>query len=198
MAPEERARALEIDARPDTSPAKLALYEMAQRIEAQPGTGSVYLVEYVVNVLHEPKRFADLYAESLPVVALLILPFFTLTLMAFYRRRQLFVLDHLVFIMHVHVFAFVALTVSVVLPGEADPSGAAVAFGGDQDYVLAFGLPNEVLAIVLVIYSFVALKVNYGDGYLMTLVKWPFLVAIYVLVAVVAIVGVAVAIGFLV
>ena len=101
-----------------------------------------------------------------PVAAIffVLLPLFAVLLAIFYRkqRKHFFFVDHLVFSLTMHTFAFVVLI------------GAALAA-----QVLSGGWVARLTLIVLSLYLFLSLKYFYGQGWVKTGVKFTCITFIY-------------------
>lgn len=70
------------------------------------------------------QEMVDLFKSSfiryMPNAVFLLLPVFTLTLYLLYRKTGRFYAEHLIFTLHVHAFAFVALMLALALPDSLD------------------------------------------------------------------------------
>lgn len=93
----------------------------------------------------EPDALQDRFIDRLGRLALLLPPAFGLLLALFYRRRRRLLVEHLVFSLHLHAFAFLLLGALALLPEPLKQSG-----GG------------AVMVGVDVVYLFVALRRFYG------------------------------------
>lgn len=124
----------------------------------------------------DPQQFRRTVAANLQRAFFLLLPAFALLLKLLYLRRGNFYLDHLVFALHFHAFAFVVLTAMVLL-------GAA-------------GIPRPILAPVAVaawlwifMYLFLALRRVYPDSRLAAGLRFGALLISYGIVFVSALIG---------
>lgn len=100
--------------------------------------------------------------ESTPKVMFLILPIYALLLKLLYARRKRLYVEHFIFALHVHAFAFLIFFVALALQ--------KVPFAGT---VLFFWLP---------VYALLAMKRVYGQGWFKTTVKWGALGFVYMIV----------------
>jgi len=104
--------------------------------------------------------------DWLPRALFLLLPLYALLLAVFHlrRRKDFYLVDHLVFSLSIHTFAFVALI------------GAAA---------LAQVAPGETVALLLLaviaLYIFLAMKRFYKQGWFITTVKFVLISGIYTL-----------------
>jgi hypothetical protein len=64
--------------------------------------------------------FKASFIRYMPNAIFLLLPIFTLILYLLYRKSGRFFAEHLIFTLHVHAFAFVALMVALALPDALD------------------------------------------------------------------------------
>ena len=97
----------------------------------------------------------QLYVEQFPKVLFVILPLFAVVLKLLYWRQRRFFVEHLVFILHVHSFAFLALLPIELIRGWFVSSVAA-------PLLVGIGLP---------LYVFVAMLRFYKQPWWLTLLK---------------------------
>lgn len=118
------------------------------------------------RLISDPAALNAPLTDWLPRALFLLLPLYALLLAAFHlrRRKDFYLVDHLVFSLSAHTFAFVALI------------GAAA---------LAQVAPGETVALlllaVLTVYLFLAMKRFYKQGWLITTVKFVLISGIYTL-----------------
>ncbi|HEX4302491.1 MAG TPA: DUF3667 domain-containing protein [Rhizomicrobium sp.] len=100
----------------------------------------------------------------IPRALFLLVPIYALLLALFYirRRKDYFLVDHLVFSLSIHTFLFVVLIAAV---------GLAQIVAGQYVAMLSFA--------VLSIYIFIAMKRFYGQGWFLTTVKFLLVSGIY-------------------
>ncbi|HEX5720817.1 MAG TPA: DUF3667 domain-containing protein [Thermoanaerobaculia bacterium] len=128
------------------------------------------------KALADPKRFGQALTANLQRAFFLLLPVFALLLKLFYLRRGRFYLDHLVFALHFHAFAFVVLTAMVLIEAA-----------GIQPPVLA---PVGVAAwLWIFVYLFLALRRVYGGSRLTAGLRFAALLISYGIVFVLALIG---------
>jgi hypothetical protein len=96
--------------------------------------------------------------EYAPVAMFVMLPVFALLLQVMYVRSKRYYVEHFVFALHYHAFAFLIFTVIIVLPDVLRPA---------------------LLLIWLYLYLPIALKRVYGQGVPVTLVKWLVISSVY-------------------
>ncbi len=110
----------------------------------------------------------DFFDSTLPKLFFIMVPFYALILAALYRRRNRYYVEHLVFSLHFHSFVFVALLFymlasSYVFRGNASVNAALMG----------------LLAAVILVYLFAALKKVYGQNHLKTIAKFSLLAGGY-------------------
>ena len=117
----------------------------------------------------------------MPRALFLLLPLYALILALFHirRRKDYFLVDHLVFSLSIHTFAFVTLIVAAVLAQMI--SGELVAW-------LVFA--------VMSVYIFLAMKIFYAQGWFLTTVKFLFISGIYTIFCLLPAMGGVFAISF--
>lgn len=93
-----------------------------------------------------------------PHAMFVLLPVFALLLKALYIRRGRYYAEHVVFAIHLHVFFFAIFTLTLLLP---------------------WGFVNAVLMSWLVLYTWLAMKRVYAQGWFRTTFKWFVLGASY-------------------
>jgi hypothetical protein len=102
----------------------------------------------------------------IPRALFLLLPLYALLLALFHfrRRKDYFLVDHLVFSFSIHTFAFVALMIGVVLA-----------------QLLTGGTVAWLFFAVVSVYIFLAMKRFYAQGWFLTVVKFAGVSAVYTL-----------------
>ena len=122
------------------------------------------IYDSVRRIAADPAALNGPLTDWLPRALFLLLPLYALLLALFHirRRKDYYLVDHLVFSFSIHTFAFVALMVAVALA-----------------QVLAGGTVALLLFIVLSVYILLAMKRFYAQGWAITTVKFVFVSAIY-------------------
>jgi len=118
------------------------------------------------RLVTDPAALNGPLTDWLPRALFLLLPLYALLLALFHlrRRKDFYLVDHLVFSLSIHTFAFVALIGAVGLAQIAP--GKTVAL---------------LLLAIITIYIFVAMKRFYKQGWLITTVKFVLISGIYTL-----------------
>lgn len=113
-----------------------------------------------------PLAFIDLLSRTM----FLLLPLFSFLLFLLYHRQRRRYLEHLIFALHLHAFAFIILGVLALLPEAARFSDGT----------------NSLFVPVVLIYLFFAMRSVYGQSRARTTLKLALLVGGYVPVMVAA------------
>ena len=112
-----------------------------------------------------PRELQGLYVDQFPKVLFIILPLFAVVLKVLYLRQKRYFVEHLVFILHLHSFAFLVFIPMILFSGNF---GSAV-------------LLPVVLLLWLPIYGFVAMMRFYKQPWWMTGLKGLVLSTAYLL-----------------
>ena len=120
----------------------------------------------VNRIAADPAALNEPLTTWMPRALFLLLPAYALLLALFHirRRKEFYLVDHLVFSLSIHTFWFVALIAGV---------GLAQVIAGEQVAWILFA--------VLSVYIFVAMKRFYEQGWFVTSVKFIFISGIYCL-----------------
>ena len=117
-----------------------------------------WLVRYTrglaIDLFHDPQTFLQQAIGNLPIAMFFLLPVFAMILGVCYLRRKRFFVEHLVFGMHIHTFAFLMLAAALLVPGEATGNWVKLFF-----------------VVVSPFYVLIAMRRFYGEGWGRTLVK---------------------------
>lgn len=119
---------------------------------------------------NDPDRLNRIFTDRLAKSIILLVPVFALLLLALYRGRRY--VAHLVFSLHLHSFAFLALVVGLVIdlavraPEESRPG-------------------NGLAVLVIAIYTFLALRRVCGQGRFITVIKMLILLLGYLVALIV-------------
>lgn len=108
------------------------------------------------------------FEENAPKAVFVLLPFFAVLLKLLYLRRRRLYVEHFVFALHVHAFAFLLFTAMLLAPD---------------------GRLNLVLGLWFLTYLFLAMRRVYGEGVRRTAVKYLSLVWGYFFVLLLGMVG---------
>ena len=178
LRPEQGHRVDDILARPEASPSRSFLPMLARLVahrdpfgpdfgtaddslpsRAVPTTGPPgflmrAFVTSMVDLLHDPDVFIQRMVGNMPIAMFFLLPFLALALKICYFRKRRYLIEHLVFAIHVQTFIFLALGAALLMPGGALGNWARL-----------------FLIVASEVYYLVALRRFYGDGWIRTLIK---------------------------
>jgi len=98
----------------------------------------------------DERALVNALTENVPQVIFMLLPVYSAVLWVLYIRSRRYYVEHLVFALHVHAFYFLALTMQRIAP---------------------YTVIQVISWIAIPIYSLLALKGAYGQGWLKTMVK---------------------------
>jgi hypothetical protein len=121
----------------------------------------------------DPKRLDRLFTDRLAKSIIVLVPVFALLLHLLYRGRRY--VAHLVFSLHLHSFAFLALMVGLLVD---------ILIGAPEDVRPG----NGVAAVTIAAYTFLALRRAYGQGRIMTVLKMAVLLVGYLIALIVTMV----------
>ena len=134
---------------------------------------SPFVVRQVVSTLDDPRRALDNLIENAPIAAFVLLPVYALMLKIIYFGTRRYYVEHMVFALHLHAFAFLMFSALMLIPDSWDAA--------------AFSL--------FLLYYFLALKRYYGESVWRTGFKYLVLLtgySILLLPAVLAVMAVTV------
>jgi len=132
----------------------------------------------VADAIRNPRDLLEGMIDRGPYVMFLMLPFFAFLLKLLYVRRGRLYVEHLIFSLHVHAFAFFAFTVGILL-GSADSSWLQTI----GDWVDAVPFLYLVLAMAHV----------YEQGFIKSTIKAFVLLFVYSIVLVIGVILLALA-----
>lgn len=141
----------------DTANASRLMLPLARRLQQQQDR---------INAL-PPREALELFLDGVvstaPKVVFLLLPVFAAILKLLYVRKKRLYVEHFVFALHLHAFAFALATIALVVGEEV--------------------LSAAVFPVLLLVYLFVAMKKVYAQGWFITAVKYASLLFVYLFVA---------------
>lgn len=105
--------------------------------------------------------------DRLPVAVFLLVPLFAFMLKLLYIRTGRYYIDHFIFALHVHAFAFILFTLMMPVPDAV----------------------SRYTTLILLVYLVLAMKRVYAQGWPRTIFKWLTLSGMYGLALGIAIVG---------
>ena len=117
------------------------------------------------------KSFAGRILDNVPAGLILLLPVMALVLKVLYPLSRRYYVEHLLFFVHFHSFFFLVLTLQIVY------SRIGSLVGAPGPVVV---LPVVASSLYIPVYLFIAMRRVYGQGRLLTLLKYLVLLAAYV------------------
>ncbi len=126
------------------------------------------------------KTFAGLLLDNIPVALIVLLPLMALVLKILYPLSRRYFVEHLLFFIHYHAFFFLILTLQILFARVAA--------------LLRFPEAIAVLAIVaasfyIPVYLYMAMRRVYGQGRILTFLKYVALVISYAIGATLTMLG---------
>jgi hypothetical protein len=160
----------------DGSPARAALLGLMDAAtnadpDDQPSATGRHMMSQVVLALHDPADTFDRLVDNAPLALFFLLPVYALLLRLLYWRSGKFYVEHLVFALHLHAFAFLLFAVIALMP--EDPLWAEVLIDG--------------LLIGFFVYYFMALRRFYAQSRARTFFKFATLCIAYSVLSIPAI-----------
>ncbi|MYD42691.1 MAG: DUF3667 domain-containing protein [Gammaproteobacteria bacterium] len=165
----DRARKLDVllDAREGTRGA-LPIRLVAQALQQNPDSWQWLqrmLANVAVDLVDSPQTLVGDLLDNLPLMMFVLLPWYALLLMVFYRKRGKRFVHHLVFAIHVHAFTFIVMSIALLTPSARGPWEATA-------WTQFWDIVDFTLLIALMIHTFFGFKRFYEDGYAKTIAKY--------------------------
>ena len=135
-----------------------------QVARTRPGLIETCLLRQFIEVFDDPQNFLERSLDNAPFTMFFLLPFYAFSLKIIYIRSGKYIVEHLVFALYLHSFAFLLLTVQILAPLEE-----------------AIGIIRGALVFVFFGYYFLALRRFYGQGSVKSILKYAFLLLTYAL-----------------
>jgi Protein of unknown function (DUF3667) len=114
--------------------------------------------------------------SNLPYMMLACIPLFACVLKILYVRRHIFYIDHLIYALHIHTFAYVGIVLIVL---------ATIGLGQGPDWIANWIIPLMWVAFIVLI--FLSIRRVYRQGWFISIFKFLFGGFIYLIVLVAAI-----------
>lgn len=127
----------------------------------------------VEKIMEDPRRINGPLGVWLPRLMLVLVPVLALMLAVVHWKPRVFLIEHLVFSLHLHTTMFMALTAATI---EAALTGGR-------------GI-GWVLGPVFLVFALLAMKRVYGRGWVLTTLKFAGLLLIYFIMLVLGFVGI--------
>ena len=118
----------------------------------------------------EGKTLVNLVLDNIPIALIVLLPFMALVLKALYPLSRRYFVEHLLFFIHFHSFFFLILTLQILFSR----------FAGFIHLPEAIGILVLVAASFYIpVYLYKAMRLVYGQGHILTFIKYITLVVAY-------------------
>ena len=127
----------------------------------QHGRIEVFIYGQIIEILEAPQTFVDQSIENAPIAMFLLLPVYALLLKLLFLGSGKYFVEHVVYALHLHTFAFLLLAVLIMLPENV------------SDWV------DEPLALWFAVYYFISLRRFYGGSRIWTGFKFGVLIVVY-------------------
>lgn len=125
------------------------------------GFNQQLLIKQQIKFLENPGRFINFFIGRLSVMALLLMPILAFFFKLLYIRKRRYYIEHLVFCFHLHAFAFLLLTIVLLL----------------TNYIPRYLTASIILSIFA--YQFIAMRNVYKQGRRKTFLKFCLLSVLY-------------------
>jgi len=122
-------------------------------------------------IADDGKSLTQKVIDSTPAALIVLLPIMALVLKALYPLSRRYYVEHLLFFVHFHAFVFLLLTIEILLTRLA-------ALLGIPDIVTS--LTIVAIAIYVPVYIFLAMRRVYGQGRIVTFLKFTVLTLAYI------------------
>lgn len=132
---------------------------------SQTSGNSTLFKDSIQQINAAPKQFLEKLLRRFPFVLLTILPLFALVLKLLYRKRNMYFVEHMVFLLHFHSVAFIMLSILLAI---------MLLFPG-------FIMANKFILGGIFIYALLAFKKVYRHGWSGTLFRGSLLVLLYLI-----------------
>jgi len=126
------------------------------------------------NQARGSENFADAMIDNVPVALIVLLPVLALVLKILYPLSRRYFVEHLLFFVHFHAFFFLMMVLQIIF------AGVVGLFGGEDSVI------DNIKTLVIVIASFYipvylykAMRHVYGQGHIITLLKYLMLIIAY-------------------
>src|SRR5262249_47998000 len=123
--------------------------------------------------------FVKTLVSNLPYMMLCCVPLFALVLKLLYIRRRIFYIDHLVYALHIHSFAYVGL----ILIGLLTMAVGRVASGAIAGWLIA------LFWIAFAVQIFLSIRRVYRQGWVKTVIKFWLGGAVYLVILLLGLAG---------
>lgn len=116
------------------------------------------------RIREDPEDFLFSSLDYITVFLLIMMPLLALVLKALYFFSKRYYLEHMILTLHNHTFFILAMMIQILLDMIQEHRVAAVSVSAD--------IAADLLSIWMILYLFLSLKNYYGQGYLVTTLKF--------------------------
>ncbi len=116
------------------------------------------------------RAFLDLLLDNMTVALIVLLPLMALVLKILYPLSRRYFVEHLLFFVHYHAFFFLILTLQIIFARVG-----ALVFVPEPIIILAL----VAASFYIPIYLYIAMRRVYGQGHILTLIKYVALLISY-------------------
>ena len=120
--------------------------------------------------MDDGKTFIDLLLDNIPVALIVLLPLMALVLKILYPLSRRYFVEHLLFVVHYHAFFFLMLTLQILFARLMSPLRVPET---------AVTLAIVAAAFYIPVYLYIAMRRVYGQGRVLTFIKYIGLVISY-------------------
>lgn len=133
----------------------------------------------VPRIAEDPSLLLDKIFQLLPQTLFVLLPIFALVLKLFYLFSKRYYMEHLIFSVHIHTFTLMILICAISLEMLEEVIA--------EKYLWLLYTPQAIIYIWAIIYSFLAQKRVYNQGWFLTLIKYNTVYFTYTIIQLLAI-----------
>ena len=127
-----------------------------------------FMAHHLIRASQSKSAFVAALLGDIPKMMFFLLPAFAVALKLLYLRRKRLYVEHLIFLLHVHAFAFLLLAPLMLI---------------HPDWLLV------LVSLILPVYVYAAMRVVYKQGWVKTFIKFTLLAFGYVLLLSLCIAG---------
>ena len=135
-----------------------------QTLDQDPGVIFGFILDQLVRSLADPRGTITDFIDNVPIALFFLLPAYAMLLKLLYLRANKFYVEHFVFSLHLHAFAFIVFSINAAIPeNESALTDTA----------------ESLLVLTFAVYYFLALRRYYQQGRRKTMLKYIVLVGMY-------------------
>lgn len=141
---------------------------VAHLLNAQPDTPQWLqrlMANVIVDAVHSPQMLLNEFIDNLPLMMVVLLPWYAILLMVFFGRAGRRFIHHLVFAIHVHSFSFIVLTIVLLTPESTRSTDSSY-------WYKVWEVFDQIVVLSLMVHTYFAFRRFYGQAYFRTFVKY--------------------------